>query len=254
MAYFYSTTNSDIEGSRNFRLKILVSATRHKYNPICTFATPLFLFHLCSRVDQFPQNKRMSESEKRTTVVDFERLKAQYQLPQSTSTKDQPTQPDGPSHSPSGLPSKGPKKRNASPLKEPSRKVVKGPPKALGLFQALQSGGGSKTLIVRDESPWDTFELSFSCKLAGTVVIAAHRSRPSRVIAIRQYSAGDVETMLQRFSRIQHENIMCSSECYRHNCSLYAVVDDLPLTLEHLGSRAVCPNEIQLGSIMRQVS
>ena len=27
-----------------------------------------------------------------------------------------------------------------------------------------------------------------------------------------------------------------------------------PLTLEHLGSRAVCPNEIQLGSIMRQVS
>ena len=108
--------------------------------------------------------------------------------------------------------------------------------------------------IVRDESPWDTFELDFSCKLAGTVAIAAHRSRPSRVIAIREYSAGDVEKMLQRFRHIQHENIMCSSECYRHNCSLYAVVDDLPLTLEHLGSRTVCPNEVQLGSIMRQVS
>ena len=188
-------------------------------------------------------------------MVDFESLKAQDQLlSQSNSTKDQPTQPDGLTHSPSGLPSKETKKRNASPLKEPSRKVIKGPPKALGLSQALQSGGGSQTLIVRDESPWDTFELSFSCKLAGTVAIAAHRSRPSRVIAIRQYSAGDVETMLQRFHHIQHENIMCSSECYRHNCSLYAVVDDLPLTLEHLGSRAVCPNEVQLGSIMRQVS
>ena len=82
-------------------------------------------------------------------MVDFEHLKAQYQLPQSTSTKGQPTQPDGPSHSPSGLPSKEPKKKNSSPLKEPSRKVIEGPPKALGLSQALQSGGGSKTLIVR---------------------------------------------------------------------------------------------------------
>ena len=45
----------------------------------------------------------------------------------------------------------------------------------------------------------------------------------------------------------QHENIMCSSKCYGHNCSLYALVNDLdlPLTLEHLGSRAVCPNEVQ---------
>lgn len=197
----------------------------------------------------------MSKPGKHTTVVDFESLKAQDQLlSQSNSTKDQPTRPDGLTHLPSGLPSKETKKRNASPLNEPSRKVIKGLPKALGLSQALQSGGGSKTLIVRDESPWDTFELSFSCKLAGTVAIAAHRSRPSRVIAIRRYSAADAETMLQRFRHIQHENIMCSSECYRHNCSLYAVVDDLPLTLEHLGSRAVCPNEVQLGSIMRQVS
>ena len=216
--------------------------------------TPLFLFHYIHK-SITSKNKRMSKPGKHTTVVDFESLKAQDQLlSQSNSTKDQPTQPDGLTHSPSGLPSKETKKRNASPLKEPSRKVIKGPPKALGLSQALQSGGGSKTLIVRDESPWDTFELSFSCKLAGTVAIAAHRSRPSRVIAIRQYSAADAETMLQRFRHIQHENIMCSSECYRHNCSLYAVVDDLPLTLEHLGSRAVCPNEVQLGSIMRQVS
>ena len=83
-------------------------------------------------------------------MVDFESLKAQDQLlSQSNSTKDQPTRPDGLTHSPSGLPSKETKKRNASPLKEPSRKVIKGPPKALGLSQALQSGGGSKTLIVR---------------------------------------------------------------------------------------------------------
>lgn len=89
------------------------------------------------------------------------------------------------------------KKGNPSPLKEPSRKVIKGPPKALDLSQALQSGGGSKTSIVRDESPWDTFQLGFSCKLGGTMAITAHCYRPSWVIAIQQYSVGDVETMLQ---------------------------------------------------------
>ena len=186
----------------------------------------------------------MPEPGNHLTVVDFESLKSQYQ----------PSRSDGLSHSPSGVSFKETRKRHASPLKEPTRKVINGAPKGFGLPQTVQSGGGTKTLIVRDESPWDTFELDFSCKLAGTVAIASRRSRPSRVIAIREYSAGDVQKMLQRFRHIQHENIMCSSECYRHNCSLYAVVDDLPLTLEHLGSRTVCPNEVQLGSIMRQVS
>lgn len=196
----------------------------------------------------------MPEPDKHTTVVDFESLKSHYKPPQSSPTIHQPNHSDGLFHSPSGQFFKDTRKRYASPLREPSRKVINGTPKGFGLTQTLRSGGGTKTLIVRDESPWDTFELDFSCKLAGTVAIAAHRSRPSRVIAIREYSAGDEEKMLQRFRHIHHENIMCSSECYRHKHSLYAVVDDLPLTLEHLGSRTVCPNEVQLGSIMRQVS
>ena len=186
----------------------------------------------------------MPEPDKHTTVVDFESLKSQYQPSRSGSL----------SNSPIGHSFKEPRKRHPSPSKEPTRKVINGAPKGFGLPQTVQSGGGTKTLIVRDESPWDTFELDFSCKLAGTVAIASRRSRPSRVIAIREYSAGDVQKMLQRFCHIQHENIMCSSECYRHNFFLYAVVDDLPLTLEHIGRRTICPNEVQLGSIMRQVS
>ena len=210
---------------------------------------------LRSQVDHLPKNKDMPEPGNHLTVVDFESLKSQYQLlSQSTPTKHQPSRSDGLSHSPSGLSFKETRKIHASPLKEPTRKVINGAPKGFGLPQTVQPGGGTKTLIVRDESPWDTFELDFSCKLAGTVAIAAHRSRPSRVIAIWEYSAGHVEKMLQRFRHIQHEDIMCSSECYRHNFFLYAVVDDLPLTLEHIGRRTICPNEVQLGSIMRQVS
>ena len=81
-------------------------------------------------------------------------------------------------------------------------------------------------------------------KLAGTVAIAAHCSWLSWVIAIWEYSAGDVVKMLRWFCHIQHENLMCLSECYRHKCSQYAVVDNLLLTLKHLGSCTVCPNEV----------
>ena len=69
------------------------------------------------------------------------------------------------------------------------------------------------------------------------------RWKISTIICYAFSAVGSV--MGSSYEPTQHENIMCSSKCYRHNCSLYAVVNDLPLTLEHLGSRAVCPNEVQ---------
>ena len=57
MVYFYSTTNSNIKVTRNFRPKIPASATRHKYNAVCTTVTPLFLFHYVHKSITFPKTK-----------------------------------------------------------------------------------------------------------------------------------------------------------------------------------------------------
>lgn len=134
-----------------------------------------------------------------------------------------------------------------------SGKVIQGPPKALGLPQVVDSGSStSRPLIVREkESPWNTFKPVFSCKLAGTVIIAAHKTRPSQLEAIRAYSPERADEVLRAFQVIRHENILSAKECYREGNSLFVLVDDLPLTLEHLVS--LRPEEHQVASVMHQV-
>ncbi|KAF9883066.1 hypothetical protein FE257_004123, partial [Aspergillus nanangensis] len=68
-----------------------------------------------------------------------------------------------------------------------SGKTMQGLPKSLGLPQALESRHStSTTLIVREnESPWDTFEPTFRCRLAGSVVVSVQRTRPFRTTAMR---------------------------------------------------------------------
>ncbi|KAF4221635.1 hypothetical protein CNMCM6457_001786 [Aspergillus fumigatiaffinis] len=134
-----------------------------------------------------------------------------------------------------------------------SGKVIHGPPKALGLPQVVDSGSStSHPLIVREkESPWNTFKPVFSCKLAGTVIIAAHKTRPSQLEAIRAYSLEQADEMLRAFQVIRHENILSAKECYREGNRLFVLVDDLPLTLEHLVS--LHPDQHQVASVMHQI-
>ncbi|KAL4929411.1 uncharacterized protein BDV17DRAFT_281399 [Aspergillus undulatus] len=133
----------------------------------------------------------------------------------------------------------------------PVGKLVKGPLKSLGLPQVLVPQG----LLLRDnESPWDTFRKAFTCELAGTVIIAVHRSRPSRVVAIRQYAAEDSDRMLHLFRNIQHGNILMAKECYRTKGAMYAHMHDYPLTLEHIvWCGNVYPTHQQLSLIVGQI-
>ncbi|KAB8069051.1 hypothetical protein BDV29DRAFT_59736 [Aspergillus leporis] len=195
-------------------------------------------------------------SDKHLTCLDFESFQAQ-EASQSEShlSKCRPDEAENPHQSLKNSQSKGLNKRHASPTTERAGKIIKGSPKGFGLPQVIEHADTRRALIVRNESPWDTFQKHFSCQLlAGTVIIAAHRSRPTKVIAIREYPAEIAEKMLQCFHHIQHENILSATECYRDRDSLYTVVDDIPLTLEHLNSsRNLCPTQLQLGSILKQV-
>ncbi|KAB8242963.1 hypothetical protein BDV35DRAFT_396314 [Aspergillus flavus] len=136
------------------------------------------------------------------------------------------------------------------------RKVIKGSTKSLGLEQVASSkSSASSTLIIRErESPWDTFQQAFNYDLAGTVIIAVRRSRPTRFKAIREYGAEHAEKILQIFGHFRHKNIISAEECYRDGTMLYVLVDDLPYSLDHLVAlHDIYPNESQLASIIIQI-
>lgn len=71
----------------------------------------------------------------------------------------------------------------------------------------------SAALIVRRESPWDTYLPAITYDIAGQVVIAARRTRPSREVAIRKYQRQDAKGLIEEFGRLEHTNLLSVREC-----------------------------------------
>lgn len=193
----------------------------------------------------------MSKENKHCTKVDFSsftELLAKSQ-PREVPSSGRPHQRDVPT--PLGSNSNS-KKRESPHQIAHTRKKVSGGPKAFGLPQVCE--GTSRRLIVREESPWDTYRRTLRCNLAGDVFIASRRSRPSQVVAIREYTEGDVVKMRRLYDILDHDNVLTARECFINEGRIYALVHDLPLTLEQLvGCRSLYPTETELASMVWQV-
>jgi hypothetical protein len=146
-------------------------------------------------------------------------------------------------------------KRESRPsCRAPSPKVITGPPKTLYLPRLCNTDDIASVLIVRRESPWDTYHPVVTYDGAGKVTIATRCSRPSRMVAIRKYPKQDTRRLIGRFGRLQHRNVLSLLECYLDVDFAYFLVDDLALTLGHLiACPTIRPAEFELGCIMVQV-
>ncbi|CDM38392.1 Protein kinase-like domain [Penicillium roqueforti FM164] len=142
-----------------------------------------------------------------------------------------------------------------SRLRRRSRsKVVTGPPKSLCLPRLCGIENIATVLIVRQESPWDTYREVITYQIAGKVTIATRRTRPSRMVAIRTYPQETARRLIHRFGRLEHTNVLSLYECYMHDDLAFFLVDDLPLTLAHVVAvPSVYPSEAELGSIICQI-
>ncbi|KAL4936128.1 hypothetical protein BDV06DRAFT_205574 [Aspergillus oleicola] len=106
---------------------------------------------------------------------------------------------------------------------------------------------------IRRGSPWGNLEQLFTCDLAGPVSVALHVESPSKVIAVRALSKAKADTWLQVLQQTQHPNVISAREIFKDHEMTYFIVDDYPLTLEHLVACDIFPSELQLASILVQV-
>ena len=74
------------------------------------------------------------------------------------------------------------------------------------------------------------------------------------MVAIRTAAKANGEDLLEKYSCLHHTNIISASECFKNDGLFHFIVDDLPVTLEHLVASDAYPNEVQLASILKQVS
>ncbi|KAI3281372.1 hypothetical protein DTO002I6_9871 [Penicillium roqueforti] len=172
-------------------------------------------------------------------ICDLDTINAQSQLPISMSA---PTTCE--SHTAATMKLTGPHCRSKV-------KVVTGPPKSLCLPHLCGLENIVSVLIVRQESPWDTYRKVITYEIAGKVTIATRRTRPSRMVAIRTCAKENARRLIYRFGRLEHRNLLSLHECYMHEDLAFFLVDDLPLTLAHVVAfPSVYPNETELGSII----
>jgi serine/threonine protein kinase len=146
-----------------------------------------------------------------------------------------------------------PSKKQKATIQKPAGKILSGPPKQLHLPQIVHRGDHTGQPVIRDESPWDTYKKEFDCDLAGDVAVVVHCTCPLKALALRTFPGEVADKMLRRFGQLQHENIMSVNEWFRVEDAMYALSDDLPLTLEHLVACDKYLSEIQLASILTQV-
>ncbi|KAJ5982050.1 hypothetical protein N7451_012150 [Penicillium sp. IBT 35674x] len=160
---------------------------------------------------------------KKHMVFDFDTIKAQSQSP--------PTYPDS--------------------LPEDRHR----PHKSLCLPRLHSFDDITTVLIVRHESRWDTYQQAISYDIAGEVTIASCQTRPPRMVAIRKYRRQDARSLIDRFVRLEHVNILSFSECYIDGDFAFFLIADLPLTLAHVVACSdLYPSEAELGSIMCQTA
>ncbi|EED20931.1 hypothetical protein TSTA_081640 [Talaromyces stipitatus ATCC 10500] len=94
------------------------------------------------------------------------------------------------------------------------------------------------TLLIRYESPWNTYEKELTCDLAGDTAIVVHRGAHSETFTL---------------SHLQHENVLSAREYYYQEESMYALGEDLSITLEDVVLCDPFLSEAQLAAILCQV-
>lgn len=137
---------------------------------------------------------------------------------------------------------------------QPHSKIIKGKPRTLGLpgisKPTLQR---DQEVLVRSESPWDTFNREYECDLAGIITVVTRRSGPRCVYSLRQFPGENPEHLLFHIRSIQHENVVSALEYFHAANTTYALAELFPITLEHVVACEAFPTQSQLTAIMVQV-
>ncbi|KAJ5318593.1 hypothetical protein N7476_005013, partial [Penicillium atrosanguineum] len=132
--------------------------------------------------------------------------------------------------------------------------IICGSLRDLGLPQICKARTPVSGLIVRSESPWETYQQDIRLELAGPMIVAHRRSRPFKKVAIRELRKNITYEFINRLRFISHENVLFPREIYLSGNSTYGLYEIVPFALEQLvNCPDLYPTEAQLSSIMGQI-
>jgi len=105
---------------------------------------------------------------------------------------------------------------------------------------------------IQQKSPWESFRKTYRLQLGGTVTVAVREEPPSELVMIRAF-APTSEKSVYMIQRIHHLNVVTILEAFVTTDHFYAVLEHLPISLDHVVACPDYPSELQLTAILAQV-
>jgi hypothetical protein len=107
----------------------------------------------------------------------------------------------------------------------------------------------------RNESPWGSYDESHELDRGGpvTVTVAVQREPGIALVNIQKFTKPEMEAALYRYQTVRHSSFVAALEAFITDDHLYVVLEDMPISLEHIVKLPRYPTEVQLVAILTPV-
>jgi len=109
-----------------------------------------------------------------------------------------------------------------------------------------------QSIRIHKKSPWESFRKEYYLELGGTATVAVREAPPSELVMIRAF-APTSERSLYMLERLHHANVVTILEAFATTDHFYAVLEHMPISLDHVVAYPNYPSELQLTAILAQV-
>jgi len=110
------------------------------------------------------------------------------------------------------------------------------------------------SLPLRRASPWEYYTKAYRRELGGSVVVVCKNPATFELFAVKCIAGSEVNDKAQVLRQVRHENFLTCYEIFGLDDAIFTVSECMAISLTDLNGSAIPPNEIQIATIIHQVS
>jgi hypothetical protein len=110
------------------------------------------------------------------------------------------------------------------------------------------------SLPLRRASPWQYYTKAYRRELGASVVVAYKNPATFELFAVKSIAGSEPNNQAQTLRQVRHENFLTYYEIFVCDNAIFTVSECMAISLTDLNGSAIPPNEIQIATIIHQVS
>jgi hypothetical protein len=126
--------------------------------------------------------------------------------------------------------------------------------KTAGATFVQQEIGNLGAPLLRRESPWEYYIKACRRELGGSIIVACKKPATFDLFAVKCIIESDVNKNAQVLRQVKHKNFLPCYEIFVSDNAIFTISEYMAISLADLNCSAIPPDEIQIATIVHQVS